>query len=434
LDDTPATDPTVQISENTVLAMTGEVWRNLIAKNPKTAVALGKKTLVFGRCTPVDKVSIVSTFVRYGDITMMCGDGGNDSGALKAAHVGVALSDSEASVVAPFTSLDKTITSVLEVLREGRCALSSSFSSYKYMLMYGQVETFNQVANAYFNTTFGEWCWLFLDGIWPITMAFSLPLSRAAKKLSKKHPTASILSPHTLFSACGVLAINVLFLVISLVMLFNQDWFQCRMWDGDNMRDFFVGDNYETSTIFVVTGYQYISSAAAFNFGYTWRRSWWRNYVFVFFFLLWTIMHFVATLHPSEFSCIFRLNCTNENVVRSVTFSEPQPINNNFNTTLMPTSFRIALVILMIANLISVCGWEYFIVNGSLSQALASKVTRRKVGNAIDEELRSSQMATKAIDSMRHDMESGEVLTSQLESDQSDSKKAESDESDLGQA
>lgn len=86
VDDSPAIDPTVQMSDNTVLAMTGEVWRNLLAKNPKTAVELGKKTLVFGRCTPVDKVSIVSTFVRYGDITMMCGDGGNDSGALKAAR------------------------------------------------------------------------------------------------------------------------------------------------------------------------------------------------------------------------------------------------------------------------------------------------------------------------------------------------------------
>jgi len=131
--------------------------------------------------------------------------------------VGVALSDSEASVVAPFTSLDKTITSVTEILKEGRCALASSFSSYKYMLMYGQVETFNQVANAYFNTTFGEWCWFFLDGLWPITMAFSLPLSRAATKLSKKHPTASILSPHTLFSAIGVLTINFLFLVGAMV-------------------------------------------------------------------------------------------------------------------------------------------------------------------------------------------------------------------------
>ena len=91
-------------------------------------------------------------------------------------------------------------------------------------------------------------------------------------------------------------------------------------------------------------------------------------------------------------------------------------------------------MIVMIANLIAVCGWEYFIVNGSLSQAIASKVTKRKVGNTADEELSSSQMATKAIESIRHDMESGEMLTNQIESDQSDSKKAESDDSDLGQA
>ena len=59
-------------------------------------------------------------------------------------------------------------------------------------------------------------------------MAFSLPLSKAARKLSEKCPTASILGPHTLSSACGVLAINVLFLVIGLAVLFKQDWYQCR--------------------------------------------------------------------------------------------------------------------------------------------------------------------------------------------------------------
>jgi len=63
-------------------------------------------------------------------------------------------------------------------------------------------------------------------------------------------------------------------------MLFKQDWFQCRMWISENMTDFYLGDNYESSVIFIITGYQYISSAAAFNFGYTWRRSWWSNYIF----------------------------------------------------------------------------------------------------------------------------------------------------------
>lgn len=87
----------------------------------------------------------------------MCGDGGNDCGALRTAHVGIALSDAEASVVSPFTSIDKDITSVLTVLKEGRCTLASAISSYKYMIMYGQVETINQVICAWFSITFSEW-------------------------------------------------------------------------------------------------------------------------------------------------------------------------------------------------------------------------------------------------------------------------------------
>lgn len=110
LDDTP-TKP----SEGTSMALTGEVWDYLLKHDPESALEYAKRTKVFGRCTPSDKVTIVSTSVEIGDIVLMCGDGGNDCGALKAAHVGIALSDAEASVVAPFTSLDKSILSVTEV-------------------------------------------------------------------------------------------------------------------------------------------------------------------------------------------------------------------------------------------------------------------------------------------------------------------------------
>ena len=70
-DDSEAGDPLVSIPENTVLAMTGEVWNHLLRYDPKSAIALGNQTLVYGRCTPNDKVSVVSTFVQYGDITLM---------------------------------------------------------------------------------------------------------------------------------------------------------------------------------------------------------------------------------------------------------------------------------------------------------------------------------------------------------------------------
>jgi magnesium-transporting ATPase (P-type) len=59
-------------------------------------------------------------------------------------------------IVAPFTSLDKSIHLVVEVLREGRCALASAFVLYKYTIMYGQVETINQLINEYFQIMFTD--------------------------------------------------------------------------------------------------------------------------------------------------------------------------------------------------------------------------------------------------------------------------------------
>lgn len=60
--------------------------------------------------------------------------------ALKAAHIGVSLSEAEASVAAPFTSREVNITCVLRLIREGRCALTTSFETFKYMAMYSLIQ------------------------------------------------------------------------------------------------------------------------------------------------------------------------------------------------------------------------------------------------------------------------------------------------------
>jgi cation-transporting ATPase 13A3/4/5 len=355
------------------LAMTGEVWNALRVGSPKKVTGLAEYVRVVGRCTPFDKVSVISAFIELGHVTLMCGDGGNDCGALKTAHVGIALSDAEASIVSPFTSLDKSIHSVVEVLREGRCALASAFASYKFMIMYGQVETISQLINAYFQVTFAEWCWVFLDGVWPITLAFALPLARAAKKLSLTRPTASLLGPATMFSACGVLAIHFIFTVIALATLFGQSWFQCRKWGGIDVSNVnVIGDNYESETLFLVTGYQYISSAIVFNFGYEWRQAWIRNYIFVLLVFAYTFIQFWITLVPGKLSCFWRVNCNNEDVVRPVTTPELVPILNPFNTTVMPQDFRNKLIAIMVCNTVAVVAWDYFVVNG-IRQRLGAK-------------------------------------------------------------
>ena len=72
----------------------------------------------------------------------MCGDGANDCSALKAAHVGISLSEAEASIAAPFTSripdiryqsviadypMNIFFSCVVHLIKEGRAALVTSF-------------------------------------------------------------------------------------------------------------------------------------------------------------------------------------------------------------------------------------------------------------------------------------------------------------------
>jgi magnesium-transporting ATPase (P-type) len=298
---------------NTALAVSGEVWASLQLADIAVANQLANHIRVFGRCSPSDKICVVSSFVKRGQTVLMCGDGQNDCGALRSANVGIALSMTEASVVAPFTSLTKSLTSVTDVLREGRGNLASSLAAYCYYMIWGQTETMLQAIMVYFAINCSEWNWIFFDGIWSITMAFSLLLAKAAAKLGPRRPSSSLFGTETLASICGILAINFLYLVMALIALWNSEWFPCRKFDIGNMAALLsIGDNYESSVLFIVGGFQFISSAMALNFGYTFRQSWWKNYVFIFFSLLWCVFLLLMTVYPSKFSCIFRVNCSNE--------------------------------------------------------------------------------------------------------------------------
>eukprot|EP00977_Amphora_coffeiformis_P009653 scaffold2222_cov164-Amphora_coffeaeformis.AAC.7 len=344
------------------LALSGKAWAYMIDNQPSLAKSLAPHIRVFGRCTPHDKVTVIRTMVESGKITLMCGDGGNDTGALKAAHVGVALSDAEASMVAPFASLDKDIRSVLDVLKEGRCALASALATYKYMIMYGQVETINQIVNAYFQITFSEWCWVFMDGIWTIAMAFTLPLAKPHERLADTFPTSSILGLHTLSSALGVFLLNFFFTVLAITFLSHQDWYLCRQWTNTDVSNAdVIGDNFESEVIFLVTGYQYISSAMAFNFGYEFRQGWTMNRVFVAAVAVFSFLHFYAALVPGYISCFWRVNCDDEHTVLSVTSLEHTPIQNPYHTTVMPLRFRWTVVAIMIINTITTMGYEYIL-------------------------------------------------------------------------
>lgn len=103
---------------NYSIAVAGDVFRWVIDFAPadvmKRMLVTGK---VFARMSPDEKHELVEKLQSIGYCCGFCGDGANDCGALKAADVGISLSEAEASVAAPFTSRVFDIRCVPEVIR-----------------------------------------------------------------------------------------------------------------------------------------------------------------------------------------------------------------------------------------------------------------------------------------------------------------------------
>lgn len=98
-------------------AVTGKSFGVLRKYFPKTFEKILLNGSIYARMSPDQKAQLVEDLISIGYCVSMCGDGANDCGALKAAHVGISLSEAEASVAAPFTSKIQNISCVPDVIK-----------------------------------------------------------------------------------------------------------------------------------------------------------------------------------------------------------------------------------------------------------------------------------------------------------------------------
>ena len=99
-----------------------------------------KNGRVFARMAPEHKALLVDSLKKEGFTTLMCGDGANDCSVLRTAHVSVSLSPEEASIAANFTSKEPDVSCIYELLREGKCSLTISIQTFKYMMLYSMIQ------------------------------------------------------------------------------------------------------------------------------------------------------------------------------------------------------------------------------------------------------------------------------------------------------
>ncbi|KAI9209570.1 uncharacterized protein BJ171DRAFT_484440 [Polychytrium aggregatum] len=352
------------------LAVTGKAFNLLIADGLMRKLLLDIR--VFARMSPEDKIQCVRLHMQHA-VTAMCGDGGNDAGALKAAHAGIALSEAESSVVSHFSSRDRSINACVEMIKEGRCSLDVSFANYKYLIMYGEVLAFSGLVQAYFTVSLNQWTWILIDGS-TIPISWALTMAKPAPTLSESRPTARLIGVETITSVVGQIFIDLVFLVGAVVMLFRQPWFVCHEFNGANAdvrRWWELGDNFEAEVIGILSIFQIFHAAAAFNLGSRYRSGFLKNYIFIgVYVILAALLSFLTLGNPNLFGCIFHINCGTPEALQSLGYSSfwgaPSEYYSNDGHNVMPMDFRWKFWALCMGNLIALLLFEGLVVLGPI--------------------------------------------------------------------
>ncbi|KAM9299549.1 polyamine-transporting ATPase 13A2 [Gastrophryne carolinensis] len=253
---------------------------------------------IFARMSPDQKTQLVRNFQELDYCVGMCGDGANDCGALKAADVGVSLSDSEASVASPFTSKLNNIQCVPIIIREGRCSLETSFQVFKYMAMYSLTQFITVVLLYTVDTNLGDFQFLLFDLVITTTVAILMGMTGPASELGLRRPLGTLIS----ISVLGSLVLHtLLILLLQLLTYFlttSQPWFQPVNVTSPTKYHL---PNYENTAVSCVSGFQYLILAVVLSKGYPFRKPLYTNVLFLCDLLLLLGLMLWITLYPLPF-------------------------------------------------------------------------------------------------------------------------------------
>ncbi|XP_061592623.1 cation-transporting ATPase 13A2 isoform X2 [Cololabis saira] len=260
------------------LAINGKSFAALCDHFPEHLPKVLMQATIFARMSPDQKTQLVKELQKLNYRVGMCGDGANDCGALRAADVGVSLSEAEASIASPFTSKTENISCVPLLIREGRCSLVTSFSLFRYMALYSLIQFCSVIILNTVKTTLADLQFLFCDLILVTLLAIVMGRGGPSEDLHPCRPPASLLAVPvfgSLFIHTGMIALGQLG---AFFITTSQDWFvplNSTVFGAENL------PNMENTSVFDLSGFQYIIMAVVVTKGYPHKKPLYHNGIFL---------------------------------------------------------------------------------------------------------------------------------------------------------
>ncbi|PNW86612.1 hypothetical protein CHLRE_02g093700v5 [Chlamydomonas reinhardtii] len=267
-----------------------------------------------------------------------CGDGANDCGALKAAHVGVSLCEAEASVAAPMTSKAQTIASMITVVAEGRCTLMATYQIFQFIIAYALVQAFETNLMYTYALNLGNYQYLIEDLFFTTVLAALMGFTEPRNKLSRSRPLTRVMSPPLMISTVLQCVVIVVFQLLSLKLLQSQPTY-VRFRGGPELHDTVAPEN---TTTYIVALAQFVVLALVFNKGMPHRSP------------LWTNLWLVAVLVIQTAFVIYSLFSTD-----AFNMDVQQLVDKTSFNAVMDTEFRWKLFGLLVAMGITAFAAEY---------------------------------------------------------------------------
>lgn len=263
------------VTDGSSLSVTGPSLELLQAQHPRdfgrVLQQLAPHVAIFARVSPMQKERVVLALNETGRFyTMMCGDGTNDVGALKAAHVGVSIVNNpqlekkveqqsassnggssssssssgntvkdraarallelqaqeqdpsivklgDASIASPFTTKRTSVDSVLAILRQGRCTLVTSIQVYKVLALNCLSSAFMMSALYLRGLKHGD-MQMTASGIVIAALFFFLSQAKPLLDVSSHAPPSSVFAPAVYLSIIGQFVVHLLSMAVTVYL------------------------------------------------------------------------------------------------------------------------------------------------------------------------------------------------------------------------